>query len=129
MYYISLDDVTSVQMGLAVTKRPEFPAPVKNYKEYSIPGRNGKLYEDMGTYEDIQFEIEMNYISSEYQWGIKWHEVKRWLFKSGHKRLSFSDCPDIYYRIKRIELSSNERRVIESGEFTVTVTCDVLCLS
>ena len=34
MYYISLDDVTSVQMGLAVTKRPEFPAPVKNYKEY-----------------------------------------------------------------------------------------------
>ena len=112
-------------MGFALTKRPEFPAPVKNYKEYSIPGRNGKLYEDTGTYEDIQFEIKMNYISSEYQWDIKWHEVKRWLFKSGHKRLSFSDSPDIYYRIKRIELSSNERRVIQSGEFTVTFTCDV----
>lgn len=125
MYYISLDDVTSVQMGLAVTKRPEFPAPVKTYKEYSIPGRNGKLYEDTGTYEDIQFEIEMNYISSEFSWSLKWREVKRWLFKNGHKRLSFSDCPYIYYRIKRIELSSNERRVIQSGEFTVTVTCDV----
>lgn len=43
MYYISLDDVTSVQMGLAVTKRPEFPAPVKTTKNTVFRAETGNF--------------------------------------------------------------------------------------
>lgn len=125
MYYFILDDVESHKMNLKVTKRPNFPAPQKRYQKYNIPGRNGTLYEDLETYEDINIEIKMNYISDPQSWHYKWREVKKWIFKKGLRKLVLSDNQDYYYLVKKIELTDNERKVRKSGEFTIILTCEV----
>lgn len=124
MYYITIDDISSLEMGLKVTRRPSIPAPVKNFKEYDILGRNGKLYEDLETYDDIIIEIEMNYISNPNLWHQKWREVKRWILKKGLRKLGLSDNPDFYFLIKKIQLGTNEREIILSGEFTISLTLE-----
>ena len=53
MYDIYINDISCIEQKILPTTRPDIPAPVKNYNEYDIPGRDGKLYEDLGTYDDI----------------------------------------------------------------------------
>lgn len=124
MFYFILDGETSIEKNIKVTKRPKLPAPQRDYREYEIKGRNGKLYRDLGTYKDIPISIEMNYVGSEEQWNITWRDIKKWLLKGGIRKLSFSDDLKYYYKVKKIELGENERKIRESGEFTVTVICE-----
>lgn len=123
MYYFMLDGETSFQNGIVVTKRPDFPSPEINYNVYDIPGRDGQLYEDLGTYNDIEIEIECNYISNPNLWHSRWREIKKWLLKK-HDFLSLSDDNEYCYRIKKIELGTNEREVIVSGSFIITFTLE-----
>ena len=44
----------SESMDFSIVKRHIMPIPKKRYKEYEVSGRNGKVYEDLGTYEDIE---------------------------------------------------------------------------
>lgn len=123
MYYFSLDDESSIKHSFAVARRPSIPSPMRNYNEYDIPGRDGVLYEDLGTVDDIVIEIECNYISNPDLWASRWREIKKWLL-SKHKFISLSDDKAFCYRIKKIELGTNEREVIISGAFTVTFTLE-----
>ncbi len=124
MYYFSLDDVKCTEKKFKVAKRPSFPTPQKNYEEYDLKGKNGKYYVDLGTYEDIVFEVECNYIELNInEWAKKWRSIKKWIFKE-HDYLSFSDDGEYVYKIKKIEISENERRIKQSGEFTITFTCE-----
>lgn len=124
MFYFILDDETSLEKNIKVTKRPKLPAPQRDYREYEIKGRNGKLYRDLGTYKDIAIPIEMNYVGSEEQWNTIWRNIKRWLLKGGIRRLTFSDDFTHYYLVKKIELGDNERKIKESAEFTAIVICE-----
>lgn len=119
MYYILLDNISSIQKGFMITSRPSMPAPEKNYNTYDIPGRDGTLYEDLGTIDDIEIEVECNYIASEHLWNEKWREIKKWLFER-HKLLQFSDDHSCCYRIKTIALSANERTIKIDGSFSIT---------
>jgi putative phage tail component, N-terminal domain len=126
MYYFTIDDINCESKGIVVTRRPKMPAPVRNYKEYDIPGRNGKLYKDLETYDDMIVSIECNYITHPDNWHQRWRDIKRWLFENNGKmrKLGLSDNPDFYFIIKKIELSDNERTVIESGEFEISLTLE-----
>ena len=53
MYHMFLNDECSETLRLYVVKRPDVPSPQKRYNEKGLPGRDGKLYEDTGYYEDI----------------------------------------------------------------------------
>lgn len=123
MYYFMLDEESSVRHNFVVTKRPDIPSVKYNYNEYDIPGRDGKLYENLGTVDDIVIDIECNYISNPNLWHSRWREIKKWLLKK-HDFLSLSDDNEYCYRIKKIELGTNEREVIVSGSFTITFTLE-----
>ena len=51
MYDIYINDISCIEQKILPTTRPDIPAPVKNYNEYDIPGRDGKLYEDLAVSE------------------------------------------------------------------------------
>lgn len=123
MFYFMLDNESSVRYDFVVTKRPNIPSPLRNYREYDIPGRNGKLYEDLGTIDDIVIEVECNYISNPNLWATRWRKIKKWILDK-HKFLSFGDDTEYCYRVKKIELSESEREVIISGSFTITFTLE-----
>lgn len=127
MYYFILDGQTSFNNGIVVTKRPDFPSPERNYNTYDIPGRDGQLFEDIGTYQDIAIDIECNFIDIPRKWGDHWRKVKRWLLKSGMRKIQFSDDPYFYWIVKKIVIGTAERQVIQSAEFTITLTLDPWC--
>ena len=54
MFDIYINDISCIEQKILPTTRPDIPAPVKNYNEYDIPGRDGKLYED---YTHIQLYV------------------------------------------------------------------------
>ena len=91
MYHMFLNDECSETLRLYVVKRPDVPSPQKRYNEKGLPGRDGKLYEDTGYYEDITISVELNYMTSPDNWNNVWRMAKRWLLTSVGKRLSFSD--------------------------------------
>lgn len=126
MYYFTINDINCESKGIVVTKRPNIPAPKRNYKKYTIPGRNGKLYRDLETYDDIVIQIECNYITHPNNWNQQWRIIKNWLFSNSDKirKLGLSDNPDFYFIVKKIEVTENDREVIESGEFKIKFTLD-----
>lgn len=138
MFDIQIHDRWLSSYGICIEKRPDIPAPVPKYRDIDIPGRDGSFIEWDGTYHDIVIEIKCNYIAkdSEYttigeNWYSIWYEIKNsllvnrcmsdnWLMKFSDDNITDSWC----YKIKKIELGTNERRIIQSGEFTIKVTCD-----
>lgn len=125
MYYIKLDGKSSMDLGLAITKRPSFPAPKRRYETFDIPGRDGELFIDQEKYDDISTEISFNYIvDHDDMWHEKWRRCKDWLLKGGIRKLELSDDKYFYRKVKLIELSTNERNTRMSGEFSATMVID-----
>ena len=123
MFSFKLEGVDSTSKGFKITRRPDIPSTAKDYEEHNIPGRDGALYEDLGTVQDIEIEVSCNYIAKPEEWGTRWRSIKKWLL-TAHQFLVFSDDVDYCYRIKKIDLTTNERQVKYSGQFTVIFTVE-----
>ena len=74
MYDIFIDGISLYSLGIYVIKRPDFPSPKKKYKEVDIIGIDGKLYQDTGLYEDMDIQIEFNYMGEVDLWHSIWRK-------------------------------------------------------
>ncbi|MFV0553000.1 MAG: distal tail protein Dit [Anaerorhabdus sp.] len=108
-YSFFIDDISIVNYGFCISKRPNIPAPERVYDEISIPGRNGSLLVDRKVYQNVQIEIEINYISNPNEWNDKFRKLKNILNNAAGKKLMFSDDQLYFYRIKKCIIGSNER--------------------
>lgn len=124
MYDIIFNGSCARDHGAAVVQRPDMPGPVPRAQSYDIAGRDGALLEFDGTYEDITIEIQMNFLSSPDRWMGRWQGIKHWLYSEGDGRLIFSDCPDIFHKVKNVSIETAERTLWRIGSFTVSFTCD-----
>lgn len=115
-------NISCLQEKIVPTKRPNFPAAKKKYNKYTIPGRDGDLYEDTGFYEDIVVPIEFNYISDINEWHSCFRRYKK-LFLNA-KTIQLSDDAEVYYKVKKVEIGTNERKAKRIGKFEVQITCD-----
>lgn len=109
-------------MGILCVKRPDFPAPQKRYNELEILGRDGKLYQDTGLYEDVDIPIEFNYMDQVQNWGERWREAKS--FFLGAKTLKLSDDSAVFWKVKKVYLSDNQRNSNRIGRFSVNFVLD-----
>lgn len=107
MYDIYINDISCIEQKILPTTRPDIPAPVKNYNEYDIPGRDGKLYEDLGTYDDIEITLTFNYMCAPDQWHDTFRKCKKMFLDA--KTLEFSDDNEFYHRVKKAVINTNER--------------------
>lgn len=123
-YDILIDGIPSSSLNLLVTKRPDFPAPKKRYNEYDVLGRDGKLYQDTGHYDDIELSIEFNYMTAPDNWHDIWRKAKKWFLSSANKKLICSDDMGMYYMIKKVVIDTNARTSYRIGKFTVSFTLD-----
>lgn len=128
MFDIKINQMWLKSYGVNIEKRPDIPSPLPKYKEVEIPGRDGTFREWDKTYNDIVIELKCNYISNPKKWGKIWRKIKNdFLGKSYRKNnwiMILSDDQDYCYKIKNIELSINERNIIQSGSFSMKITCD-----
>ena len=126
------------EFGMAVAKRPTQKTPKRRRMAISIPGRNGDLHIDDGTFENTDPTYEV-WFRGELPTPEQAHAVKSWLLSpKGYSRLedkydpnyfrlaSFAgpmDIADILARYGRckIKFDCDPRCFLKSGEFQVNL--------
>jgi predicted phage tail component-like protein len=124
MFDIEYNGLRASDLGVKVAQRPNIPAPELKVSEIEIAGRDGALIQSEGTYQNIEFEIEMNYITHPDRWGATYRTVKDWLLSSGNRRLIFTDDGSCFYKVKNVVVGENERESKEAGIITPSFLCD-----
>lgn len=122
-YDIEYAESKAENHNIYIVRRPSIPAPKKNYSEYDIQGRDGLLYIDEETVDDIEIRVEMNFMGKQDEWFGYWRGAKKWLLQKGQNRLSFGDDTDYFYLVKKVMISEAERVCYEIGRFTATFFC------
>lgn len=123
-YDLEFAGSTGEKNGILVVRRPNIPAPVRDYKEIDVPGRDGMLYIDRGTNSDIKITVEFNFIGEPQEWFAMFRKAKRWLLQTGKHDLIFYDDRDFYFRVKKVEIGTAERVCYEIGRFSTVFFCD-----
>ncbi|MDP4146113.1 MAG: phage tail protein [Bacillota bacterium] len=124
MYFVVFNNTTSKDLGIKVVKRPSIPVPERSYRITPVQGKCGDLYEDLGTYPDIEISIEMNFVEynpnnfSEFS-----RKIKKWINFSDNK-LKFSDDLSYFFIVKKTKISDFNRTFKKIGRFTLTFTCE-----
>lgn len=117
LYY---NDASTDDYKIKVKSRPKIPTSVHRYTEVSIPGRDGVLHKDEKSNEDIQIDVEFNFISENYMHILR--RVKSWLIGTG--KLSFSYDRDFFYKVKKITFDTAEVTVKKLVNFTAHFACE-----
>lgn len=123
MYLIKYNGRTCQEVGIVVKERPNIPAPEYDAETYTIPGRDGDLYQLQDTIRDITISIVMGYVCPPSEWQERFRTARRWLLSGGDMRLYLDDDPDYYYRVKKVIVGASAREVREFGEFTADFVC------
>lgn len=92
------------------------------YEEIEIEGR-GKLYRERFL-DDINIEVEFNFISDKDKWNDTFRKAKSWINNFNENKLKFSDDLGYFYRVNKVEISTTERVYKKLGKFTVVFTCE-----
>ena len=122
-YDLEYAGVTAAERHIKIMDRPNIPVPVINRKEINIPGRDGILYSEEKTVDDIPINVRMNFSGKLQEWFEHARTVKGWLLQGGVHQLKFSDDPEYFYRVKKVELSEIEREFRIIGRFTAVFFC------
>jgi predicted phage tail component-like protein len=110
--------------GLAIEHRPIIPVPKRRINQIVVPGRNGSLTEDEGTYEDMEIPVNFAFVNKENVYEQS-RTIVNWLNGTiSDNHLIFSDDPDYYYKVKFVRTSDIERFMIIVGKFTATFVCE-----
>lgn len=119
MYFVKYNSVTSESLDLLLYDYPEFSGAEKVYGTYPIAGGRGEL---VGTDDYISnLIISCKFSVKADSFHGKTRQIRKWL--SGTGELSFSDSPDVYYQVQKINYDSIERELEHFGTFTVKFTC------
>lgn len=121
-YAILLNDTPSYDVGVSIVSRPSIPTPVRKYREIEIGGKNGKLYEDLGTYDDIEITVKCNFASKKSDsWNEDYRRIKEWI--KGVETLTFSDDLNYFYKVNKVTIDSTERALKRLGRFNLVINC------
>lgn len=102
MNYFIFNGENSKDKGIIITKMPSISKAAKRVEKIEVPGRNGVLHQDDGTYTTTVIQIQCAIIEK-----CNIYEIKKWLDGSGE--LILSNSPDIFYKaniINQIDYTS-----------------------
>lgn len=96
--YFTFDGVQSSDYGVWINGGGSYNAPVRRGKEYVIPGRNGVLTIDDGTFEELEVTYPA-FIARDFPSNIEGIRNEL-LSRVGYARLEDTYHPDEYYRAR-----------------------------
>lgn len=116
-----IDNISCKSYRLCIVGRPKVPSPNVKFQEFEVHGHNGSYYEKTG-YEDVEYTLTFNYMEEPEVGTFKFQmrKIRHWLYQA--QRLELSDEPDIFYKIKKVEIGDAENDIVEFGYFDVTFT-------
>lgn len=121
---IKFNGVSSDKVGVVMETFPDYNYPARTYEAVHVPGMNGDIYLEDGTYANVQ----RVYRISAYKENKDFHQlavdVVKWLHPSGgYKRLEDDYDPDAYRMAMLVDEGNLSNMLNMAGTATVTFTC------
>ena len=116
--------MSSKDYGILVEHPPGYQFPQKDYEVVHIPGRNGDLVIDNGSYQNVERQYEIAVGNMEEKFVTMANRVSEWLHSAnGYARLEDSYEPE-YYRMALYQEQGNiENILFHAGRTTITFEC------
>lgn len=118
----------SSDFGMVVAEAPSFEKPTKRTEVFTVPGRNGAVIFQDGSYEDT-VRTYRAWIASDREearetLADKVNALTAWLFSnSGYNRLEDSFEPDVFRLAYYSGTNDVSNELTQYGETTLTFTC------
>lgn len=122
---IIFNGISSKDIGLEVETFPTYEIPKREYQVYHVPGRNGDIIIDSGTYENTYRTYKVSIAT----WGLvpyatKMRQVAEWLHSaSGYSRLEDSYDKECYFMAYYTDQVSIENLFDEAGRAELKFLC------
>lgn len=123
-FFVIYNGQMNTEFNVSVRYRPNMPTPAREYETIKVEGRDGELYEDKGTYADIEIGIDFNFKAEPDEWQERFRKIKKWLYGESDRRLIMSDDREYFYNVKRVQIETAERVIKRIGRFTAKFTCE-----
>ena len=135
--YFTFDGLKSSNYGVWVNSGQTFNAPKRRYKEYIVPGKNGTLTIDEGSFEEMEHTYEA-FIKTSFSTNIETFR-NALMSKNGYKRLTDSIHTNEFYLARymsginvdvapggvggsfKLTFMRDPRRLLLTGEAQVTI--------
>lgn len=115
---------SSEDYGIQVEHPPGYSYPERDYEVTHVPGRNGDIVLDKGSYKNVEREYEIAIGSTEEDFVNMANRIAEWLHSSsGYARLEDSYEPE-YYRMALYEEDGEiENILFHAGEVKIKFNC------
>ena len=125
MGIIVFNNKSSKDIGLEVETFPEYIAPEKVYDVVHVPGRNGDVVIDTGTYGNVPRTYEVSIATRDrVTYSNKMSQVAEWLHSaSGYARLEDSYDEEFYRYAYYNEQVSIQNLFNEAGKASINFVC------
>lgn len=119
---IIYNNVAGREVAVALATRPSVPPPQMRGSWIDLGAVDGSMLSTDYTYENITIEAQLNFVCPPDKVGIQYRRVKDWIRGSGE--LSFTDDPEVYYRVKAAQVGEYSRRTYFGADLLAAFICD-----
>lgn len=124
MGVVYFNNVSSESLGIQVEHPPGYSFPEKDYEVTHIPGRNGDLYVDNHSWQNVTREYELSIGDEDVPFYILANRIAKWLTSvSGYARLEDTYEPD-YFRYAAFKDGGDIENILQhGGRLSVSFNC------
>lgn len=124
MGVIYFNGISSKDLGIEVETFPKYEIPEKEVTKYEIPGRNGEIVIDHGTFKNVNVEYDISVLVKDGDYNSRLHAIASWLYSpSGYARLEDSYDSECYRMARISSNTSFENLFNQAGKATLTFDC------
>ena len=127
MYFngaIKFNNTSSSSFGLVVTEPPLIEHSKIIVNEDPIPGKDGLSYGLDSYRSDAYITVKMELVKPDYESGYtsaSYQNARRniWTWLQGTGNLEIGDVSDTYYEVRKVEITTDERALVNYGKIEV----------
>lgn len=124
MGVIYFNGISSKDLGVEIESFPKYEIPEKEITKYEIPGRNGDIVIDHGTFKNVNVEYSISVMVKDGEYSSRLHAIASWLYSpSGYARLEDSYDSECYRMARISSNTSFENLFNQAGKATLTFDC------
>lgn len=124
MGIVVYNGVSSEEMGIVVEHPPKYSFPQRDFEVTHVPGRNGDVVFDTGSYQNVPREYEIAIGDENKDFTPQANLISEWLHSSrGYARLEDTYEPE-YYRLAMYQEEGEIENLLQHmGRITVKFNC------
>lgn len=124
MGVIMFNNQSSHDLGIKIERFPNYETPEKDYDVIHVPGRNGDVIIDKGTFLNVPRRYQISVATTGNDFYKVINPIAEWLHSSsGYARLEDSYEPDYYRLAVYRESNSIENIFDDAGRATISFDC------